>query len=74
MPFAVKVDGAACPECGAEDMYRDLKEEPSLYKVGASCRSCQRDFGVIGRVFRSDVDHTDELDERAEALVRDRVG
>jgi len=72
--LATKVDGVACPACGAEDVYRDVTAEASLYKVGASCHSCQRDFGVVGRVFRSDVDHRDEVGKRAEALVRDWVG
>lgn len=68
--LAVKVDGVQCPECGEADVYRDVKEEPSLWKVGASCKACNRDLGVVGRVFRSDVEYLDEVFERADELVR----
>lgn len=73
MVLATLVDGVTCPACSAEEVYRDVKEEPSLWKVGASCRACNRDFGVIGRVFRSDVAHLDEVYERANELVLNRL-
>ena len=48
----------------------DLKEEPSLYKIGAMCHDCDREYGVVDRVPRTDVDHMDEVWEVAEAAVQ----
>lgn len=49
----------------------DLEEEPSLYKVGAMCGDCDRDYGIVDRVSRTDVDHMDEAWETAETAVQD---
>lgn len=70
MGYAAKTDDAYCRDCDAEEIYTDLKEEPSVYKVGAYCHGCDRDYGVLGRISRSDITHTDEAWEQADELVR----
>ncbi|WP_207587184.1 hypothetical protein [Halomontanus rarus] len=70
MPIAIKVDEAYCRDCDEDEIYMDLKEEPRLYKVGAVCDGCDRDYGVLDRVSRSDIDHVDEAWEQAEDIVR----
>jgi len=52
----------------------DVKEEPTLYKVGAECNGCGYDYGVIDRIPRSQVDHLDELYVQGEDLVRELLG
>ena len=69
MSFSVKVDDTYCRMCGDEDIYMDLKEEPSLYKVGASCHSCEYDYGVLDCIDRTDIDHTDDVWAMAEDSV-----
>ena len=56
-------------DCDEEEIYVDLKEEPSIYKVGAMCYGCDRDYGVLDRVPRSSIDHVDEVWEQAETIV-----
>lgn len=65
------LDDLDCLDCGEEDIYMDSKEEPSLYKFGAFCDSCDRDYGVITRVSLSDISSTDEIYEVGEQEVRD---
>lgn len=64
------MDDTYCWDCGEEAIYLDLKEEPSLYKIGATCGDCDRDYGVVDRVSRTDVAHMDEVWETAEAAVQ----
>jgi hypothetical protein len=47
-----------------------VKEEPSVYKVGAFCDGCSRDYGVLDSVPRSEIDHLDELWTEAEDVAR----
>lgn len=47
----------------------DLKEEPSLYKVGAYCHSCDQDYGVIDTILRNGINHSDDAWEQAEDVV-----
>lgn len=68
--LTARADGLERLTSCEQEVKIDLKEEPSLYKVGASCKACKRDLGVVGRVFRSDVSHEDEVYERADAIVR----
>lgn len=70
MPTAFHVEDAYCHDCDEEQIYTDVKEEPTIYKIGARCNGCDRDYGVLERVSRSDVDHTDEVWERAEDAVQ----
>lgn len=70
MNVAVYVEDAYCRDCGEDEIYMDLKEEPSLYKVGAFCDGCDRDYGVIDRVPLSEISHQDEAWEEAEEYVR----
>jgi len=70
MPYSIKVEDAVCRYCGDDDIYMDVKEEPSLYKVGAYCHSCDRDYGVLDHVSRNDVDHMDEVWAEAETYVQ----
>ena len=70
MPYSVKADGVACRDCGEDEIYMDVKEEPSLYKVGAFCQGCDRDYGVLDYVSQSEVDHQDEGWEYAEEFIQ----
>ena len=49
-----------------------VKEEPSSWKVYSVCLSENSDCGTerIGTISRSSVSHTDEMNERAEKLVK----
>lgn len=67
--MAFHLEDLECDECGSEEIYMDVKEEPSVYKVGARCNGCQRDYGVLHRVSRSDADHIDEVYELGEKSV-----
>lgn len=66
----VKVDDAFCGDCDEAEIYLDVKEEPSIYKVGATCEGCDRDYGVLGRIPRTEISHLDEVGERAEEIVQ----
>lgn len=70
VPYAIKVDDVYCNHCNEDELYMDLNEEPSQYKIGAMCHSCDRDYGVLDRVSRTEVDHMDEVWEYAEEQVR----
>lgn len=71
MNVAIHVDNAYCQDCGEDEIYMDLKVEPSLHKVGAMCDSCDRDYGVIDRVPLTDISHQDEAWDQAKEYVRD---
>lgn len=46
-----------------------VKEEPSLYKVGAYCHGCEHDYGVLEYVSRGEVDNVNEVwEESSEAV------
>lgn len=46
-----------------------MKEEPSLYKVGAYCHGCEHDYGVLEYVSRGEVDNVNEVwEESSEAV------
>ena len=68
--MSVEVDDAYCRDCGDDAIYMDVKEEPSLYKIGAYCHSCNLDYGVVEYVPRGDVDHMDEAWSEAERLIQ----
>lgn len=59
--FGRKVDGVDCRECYSEEVYLDVKEEPSVYKLGAYCTGCDHDYGVLTRVSRSEIGNVDEV-------------
>jgi hypothetical protein len=67
---AVKLEDAYCLDCDEDELYMDVKEEPSVYKVGAICHGCDRDYGVLESVPRNEIDHLDELWAEAEEVVR----
>jgi len=69
-----RIDDVTCRYCPEEEVYMDVKEEPTLYKVGAECNGCGYDYGVIDRIPRSQVDHLDELYVQGEDLVRELLG
>jgi len=69
MPYSVSVEDAACCYCGDDEIYMDVKAEPSLYKIGAYCHSCDRDYGVLDHISRSNIDHTDEVWDEAEDCI-----
>jgi hypothetical protein len=66
-----KLDDVGCRYCFEDEIYMDVKEEPSLYKVGVECDGCGYDYGVIDRIPQSQVGYLDELYEQAEGSVRD---
>jgi len=72
--YSVKVDEVYCRDCGDEEVYMDVKEEPRLYKIGAYCHGCDHDYGVLDHVSRSDVDHMDEVWSEAEETVQRYLG
>ncbi|SEP22194.1 hypothetical protein SAMN05216388_10478 [Halorientalis persicus] len=60
-------DEATCPECGASLLFGD-KEKPGGWKIYYECSdrdNCNWEAGRVGYISRSDVDHTDEVDEKA---------
>lgn len=65
-----KIDDVYCRDCGEEEIYIDLKPELSLYKVGAVCDDCHREYGVVQRLPRAAIDHYDEAWDQAEAFIR----
>jgi len=74
MAYSVKVDDASCRDCGDDEIYMDVKKEPGLYKIGAFCHGCDRDYGVLDYVSRSGIDHDDEVWEEAEEFVQHYFG
>lgn len=56
---AVKLEDAYCLDCDEDEVYVDVKERPSAYKVGAVCDGCDRDYGVLDSVPWSEIDHLD---------------
>lgn len=68
MGYSVKVDEVYCRDCGDEEVFMDVKEEPSLYKIGAYCHGCDHDYGVLDHVSRSEVDHMDEVRSEARSV------
>ena len=69
--LGVRVEEVECGECNSEEVYLDVKEEPSVYKVGAYCSGCDYDYGVLTRVSRSEVENVDEVFEVGEESVTD---
>lgn len=69
MTVGRQAEDTYCNECEEEEIYMDVKEEPSVYKVGAYCHGCDWDYGVLKRVQRSEVGHMDEVYEKAEEAV-----
>lgn len=63
-----RTDEGSCPYCGSDLRY-GVKEESASWKVYFECADhhCGREFQV-GRIFRSNVDHLDEVYERAETF------
>lgn len=55
-----------CKECGSDDVGYSTKEKSSIWKVYGECHSCGRDYGRIGIVKRKDIDHKDQVYEKAE--------
>jgi hypothetical protein len=64
------VDDLDCQYCGEESVYMDVKEEPTLYKVGAQCVECDYDYGVVERVSRSGIHRVDDVYELGEDSVK----
>lgn len=58
-------DSARCPECG-EPLYFGTKEEASGWKVYYDCE-CGWER-MVGRIAMSDVEHRDEVHERAREM------
>lgn len=72
MFMMTRLPGVEC-HCGEEGISYGTKEEPSIWKVYADCSECGREVKV-GRVRQSDIDHIDEVGEKAEELVRQHFG
>jgi hypothetical protein len=66
-----KVDSVDCKMCYSEEIYMDVKQEASVYKVGAYCTGCDHDYGVVTRLSRSNIENVDEVFEFAEESVTD---
>lgn len=58
---------ATCPDCGSQLMY-GVKSEATSYKVYYECGDRCGWERMPGRIPRSDIDHQDEIDERAEEM------
>lgn len=69
--LGVRVEDAECWECFSEEVYLDVKEESSSYKIGAYCSGCDYDYGVITRVSRSSIEEVDDVFEIGEECVTD---
>jgi hypothetical protein len=69
--LGVRVDGVDCGECYSEEVYLDVKAEPSMYKVGAYCSGCDHDYGVLTRISRSEIESVDEVFDIGEESVTD---
>lgn len=73
MGLATLIDDVDCRECGEEDVYMDVKEEPTSYKIGAYCHNCNHDYGVVTKVSRTTA-HIDEIYEIGEETITDILG
>ena len=58
---------ATCPECGGGLLFGTKDTETTCYKVFYECSECTWD-AKAGRVTLSEIDHQDEVDERAREL------
>ena len=69
--FVTELVGYRCQHCIGK-VGIGVKEEPSSWKVYAVCLSESSDCGAerIGTISRSSVNHTDEMNDRAEKLVK----
>jgi hypothetical protein len=65
------LDDVDCRYCLEREVYMDVKEEPTLYKIGAECHGCGHDYGVITRVSRSDIEHLDQVFEQGEESIKE---
>ena len=65
------IDDLDCQYCGEESVYMDVKEEPTLYKIGAQCLECDHDYGVLKRIKRTQIDHVDEIYELGEESIQE---
>ena len=65
------IDDLDCQYCGEESVYMDVKEEPTLYKIGAQCLECDHDYGVLKRINRTQIDHVDEIYELGEESIQE---
>lgn len=63
-----RTDSGYCPRCGSDLRY-GVKEETSSWKVYFDCTAadCSWEF-FAGRIRRSEVEHVDEVYERAEGF------
>jgi len=68
--MARTLEDVTCRYCATDAVAMDVKEEPSLYKVGARCVTCDYDYGVIKRVPRADINAVDEVYAIGEESVR----
>lgn len=61
-----RTENGHCPYCGSSLRY-GVKEEPASWKIYFECVNpdCAREFSV-GYISRSEIDHLDEVYERAE--------
>lgn len=68
-----KIKTEKCPNCGEEAVYYSTKQKCSIWKIYVNCSKddggCSRDFGRIGVVKRKNIDHTDQMEEKAQNLV-----
>lgn len=71
--FVYECEGSTCPRCGAP-IGIGLKEEPTGWKVYRICTTddppCVDER--VGTITRSEVDHADDVVDRATELVRGR--
>jgi hypothetical protein len=66
-----RIDEVNCRYCLEEQVYMDVKEEPTLYKIGAECNGCGHDYGVINKVPRSEIGYVDQVFEEGEESIRE---
>ncbi len=69
--FVTELTGYRCRHCVGK-VGTGVKEEPGSWKVYSVCLSENNGCGTekIGTISRSSVSHTDEMNERAEELVK----
>jgi len=69
--FVTELTGYRCRHCVGK-VGTGVKEEPSSWKVYSVCLSENSDCGSerVGTIPRSSLSHTDEMNERAEELVK----
>ncbi|MCY4730475.1 hypothetical protein KY092_07880 [Natronomonas gomsonensis] len=70
--LAHKIKDGKCPNCGEKAVYSSTEENSSIWKVYVKCEEddggCGRDFGRVGVIKRSNIDHTDQMHEKAEKI------